>query len=282
MGTGYVRADTGNNIANGNFIDATYLDQEFDAVQAGFHASTGHVHDGTTANGAPITVLGPAQDFIATSLLLYPKTTNVYDLGTSVLRYKTIYLSGDVVAGNDLKGKDLELTDSATIAANAAIGGTLSVTGVITATAGVSGNASTATVLQTARTIAISGGITSTATSFNGSANITIPVTAINADYISSGNVPVANLPEVGETGLDTWFNSVAASAVIGSVGTLAFLLNSTGTTLSPGDTVNNTSTSDLTWSNTSNNAFGAAPPGTWRCLGRATTGSATLFVRTL
>jgi hypothetical protein len=56
------------------------------------------------------------------------------------------------------------------------------------------GNASTATTLQTARTIALSGAATGTATSFNGSANITIPVTALNASNLSSGTVPDARI----------------------------------------------------------------------------------------
>lgn len=63
---------------------------------------------------------------------------------------------------------------------NTTIAGTLGVTGVITATGGVSGNSTTATTLQTARTIGISGDGTGTATSFNGSANITIPFTLAN------------------------------------------------------------------------------------------------------
>ena len=32
MGTGYVRNDTGNNIADGNVINASDLDGEFDAI----------------------------------------------------------------------------------------------------------------------------------------------------------------------------------------------------------------------------------------------------------
>lgn len=43
-----------------------------------------------------------------------------------------------------------------------------------------SGNAASATKLKTTRKIGISGGITGTATNFNGTANITIPVTALN------------------------------------------------------------------------------------------------------
>lgn len=49
----------------------------------------------------------------------------------------------------------------------------------------VSGNAGTATRLQTARTIALSGAVTGTATSFNGSANITIPTTAVDGTKVS-------------------------------------------------------------------------------------------------
>jgi hypothetical protein len=78
--------------------------------------------------------------------------------------------------------------------------GTMAVTGAITATGGVVGNvtgnattATTATTLQTARTIALSGGATGTATSFNGSANITIPVTSLDATLLS-GAVPAASL----------------------------------------------------------------------------------------
>ncbi len=45
--------------------------------------------------------------------------------------------------------------------------------------------AGTADKLKTARTIAISGGATGTATSFDGSGNISIPVTALNPDNLS-------------------------------------------------------------------------------------------------
>ena len=45
--------------------------------------------------------------------------------------------------------------------------------------------------LSTARTIAISGGATGTATSFDGSGNITIPVTALDVSKASAGTLPV-------------------------------------------------------------------------------------------
>ena len=56
MGTGYVRNDTSGNIANGKVIDATDLDGEFDAIVTAFSTS-GHTHDGTTAEGGKVTKL---------------------------------------------------------------------------------------------------------------------------------------------------------------------------------------------------------------------------------
>jgi len=74
MGTGYVRNDTGNNIADGNVINASDLDGEFDAVQAAFNASTGHSHDGTEGEGPPIGAAGIANNAVA----LGTKTTGDY------------------------------------------------------------------------------------------------------------------------------------------------------------------------------------------------------------
>jgi hypothetical protein len=115
MGTGYVRVDTSNNIANGNVINADDLDNEFNGVEAAFNASSGHTHDGTASEGAPITVVGPSQDIVVTTSLLRPKTTNVVDLGTSSLKYKDLHMQG-----------------TAAIATNATVGGTLGVTGATT------------------------------------------------------------------------------------------------------------------------------------------------------
>ena len=74
MGTGYTRNDTANNIADGNVINASDLDGEFDAVQAAFNASTGHSHDGTTGEGPQIDASGIANNAVA----LGTKTTGNY------------------------------------------------------------------------------------------------------------------------------------------------------------------------------------------------------------
>jgi hypothetical protein len=110
--TGYVRKDTTNNIADGNVINAADLDNEFDGIQDAFNASTGHNHDGTSGEGAPITALGPTQDVTISATLVAPKTTNTVDIGSSALKFKDLFLAG-----------------------NGSIGGTLAVTGVATFTA---------------------------------------------------------------------------------------------------------------------------------------------------
>jgi hypothetical protein len=133
MGTGYTRNDTVNNIADGNVINASDLDGEFDAVEAAFSSSTGHTHDGTSAEGAPVTLMGPAQDFVVTATEARPKTDNTLDLGTSTLEFKDAFFDGTVK------------TDTLTVDENATVTGNLTVNGNTTL-----GNAATDTVTITA------------------------------------------------------------------------------------------------------------------------------------
>ena len=93
MGTGYTRNDTSNNIADGNVINASDLDGEYDAIESAFGTS-GHTHDGTSGEGGPVTVLGPVQDFVASASEIKPKTDNTLDIGTSSLEFKDLYLDG--------------------------------------------------------------------------------------------------------------------------------------------------------------------------------------------
>jgi len=99
MGTGYVRNDTSNNIADGNIINAADLDGEFDAIESAMGTS-GHTHDGTSAEGGPVTVLGPVQDFVASATEIKPKTTNTLDIGTSGLLFKDMFLDGVATMGS--------------------------------------------------------------------------------------------------------------------------------------------------------------------------------------
>ena len=107
--TGYIRQDVSNNISNGSVIDADDLDAEFDALATAFNASTGHTHDGTSAEGAPITVVGPAQDVSVTSGAVLPKTTNVYDLGSSLLKWKDLHIQGNILVSGNVDGRDVSV-----------------------------------------------------------------------------------------------------------------------------------------------------------------------------
>lgn len=93
MGTGYTRNDTSNNISDGNIINSADLDGEFDAIVTAFSTS-GHTHDGTAAEGGPITFVGPVQDFVVSASEVKPKTTNTLSIGTSVLQFKDLYIDG--------------------------------------------------------------------------------------------------------------------------------------------------------------------------------------------
>ena len=122
MGQGYTRNDTINNIADGNIINAADFDGEYDAIEAAFNSSTGHSHDGTSGEGGPITVLGPAQDFIASTTDIKPKTTNTLDIGTNALKFKDLYLSGSANLGTvDI---DAGAIDGTTIGASTPAAGT--------------------------------------------------------------------------------------------------------------------------------------------------------------
>jgi hypothetical protein len=91
---GYTRTDTTNNIADGNIINAADLDNEYDAIEDAFDAATGHTHDGTSAEGAPITKVGPTQDVTVSSSAVLPKTDNAVDLGSPSLEFKDLYIDG--------------------------------------------------------------------------------------------------------------------------------------------------------------------------------------------
>jgi hypothetical protein len=91
---GYTRQDTANNIANGSVIDADDLDGEFNAVESAFNASSGHSHDGSSGQGAPVTKVGPGQDIIVGTSTLLPKANNIIDLGSSAAQFKDGFFDG--------------------------------------------------------------------------------------------------------------------------------------------------------------------------------------------
>jgi hypothetical protein len=126
---GYTRQDTADNIADTKTIDAADLDAEFDAVEAAFNNSTGHTHDGTTAEGAPIEVTGPNQEYLSEAAQFRPKTDDTYDLGSATFQWKDLYVDG--TANIDSLVADTADIDGGTID-NTVIGGTTPAAGSFT------------------------------------------------------------------------------------------------------------------------------------------------------
>ena len=133
---GYTRQAAAN-IVTGSVIDADDFNDEYNQVQSAFNSSTGHTHDGSAGEGAPITTIGPSQDIVATASVLRPKTTNVVDLGTTALQYKDAYFDGTV--RTDLLTVDEDVTIAGDLTVNGSFTGSGSTTAARTAISGGNG-----------------------------------------------------------------------------------------------------------------------------------------------
>ncbi len=175
---GYTRQATAN-IATGSVIDADDFNDEYNQIQSAFNASTGHTHDGTAAEGAPIEKIGPSQDVVCTAATLRPKNTNAVDLGTTALQYKDAFFDGTVK------------TDGLTVDENAAIAGNLSVAGNLTG-AGVNAGARAAISAGTGISYNSSTGVVTctvdTPTEV-GLQHLSNGGRSLNGDFVATGNV---------------------------------------------------------------------------------------------
>ena len=133
---GYTRQAAAN-IVTGSVIDADDFNDEYNQVQSAFNSSTGHTHDGSAGEGAPITTIGPSQDIVATASVLRPKTTNAVDLGTTALQYKDAYFDGTV--RTDLLTVDEDVTIAGDLTVNGTFSGSGSTTAARTAISGGNG-----------------------------------------------------------------------------------------------------------------------------------------------
>ena len=224
---GYSRTDTTNNIADGNIINASDFDGEFDAIATAFGTS-GHTHDGTAENGGAITKIGPAQDLVVSATLVTPKTTDTLSIGTDALEFKDIYIDGtayidglgrDMLVASDKKIEfrddaiflnsstdgQLDIDADGTVQINTAtldidasssvnISGATTIGGVITATTGThslgatSFNDNAITNVGDIQLDSITGdGDTDTSITFTGSDIITIATGGSNRLTIANG-----------------------------------------------------------------------------------------------
>jgi hypothetical protein len=109
---GYTRQSL-SSIDTGLVIEATDLNDEYNAIETAFNATSGHNHDGTAANGAPITKVGPTQDVVISTTAVTPKTTNTVDIGAASLKFKDLYLQGSILDA-DIDLANVTITGSLT------------------------------------------------------------------------------------------------------------------------------------------------------------------------
>lgn len=169
-------------IPKANGIVCTNLNAEYlGGNPAGYFSPATHTHSAatTSSNGLMANTDKTKLDSIAAGAQVNQNAFASVLVGGTTIQADAATDTLELVAGSNIL-----LTPNAT---NDWI--TIGVTGTIPAatTAAVcTGNAATATTLQTARTIGISGDATGAATSFNGSTNITIPVT-LAASGVTAG-----------------------------------------------------------------------------------------------
>jgi hypothetical protein len=142
---GYTRQSVADIIANA-VIKAAPVNAEFNAIRDAFSNSTGHRHDGSSAEGAFVPILAdldgnnkvvvdtannrisvfvevggsPVEQLRIQDGVIVPVTDDDIDLGTSSLEFKNLYIDG------------IAKIDTLTVDENATIAGTLGVTGATT------------------------------------------------------------------------------------------------------------------------------------------------------
>ena len=145
---GYIRQSS---FVDGDTITAALFNNEYNQLVNAFSNTSGHKHDGTTAEGPVIGLIGDAgetspnnkvlidttnnyiefyvevssasvqQLYIADGAII-PVTDSDIDLGTTSLRFKDTYTDTVTTTGNVSIGGDLTVTGSATISGNLTFG----------------------------------------------------------------------------------------------------------------------------------------------------------------
>ena len=163
MGATYTRQSS---YSDGDTITAAHTNDEFNQLLAAFAASTGHTHDGTTAEGGPITKLlgtaitigdGTAGTDIAVTfdgetsdgVLTWKEDEDYFEFSDDILvasteklqfRDTALYINSstdgqlDLVADTEIQlaATTIDINGNADISGNLGIGGNLTVTGTTT------------------------------------------------------------------------------------------------------------------------------------------------------
>ena len=259
---GYTRQST---IADGNTIDASLFNNEYNQLLAAFVNTTGHKHDGTAAEGPVISILGDSG--LATPLnkilvdttnkhiefytdvgsaavqqlriqdgAIVPITDNDIDLGTSSLEFKDAYFDGNVTLDGLVIGSATAITD------------------VDTDLTSVSASDDTVASAKAIKTY-VDAQVGGADLDFSG-----------DSGGAQSVDLDAQTLTLAGGTGIDT----------TGSAQTMTFAIDSTVATLTGSQTLTNKTLTTPIISSISNTGTVTLPTSTDTLVGRATTDTLT------
>ena len=264
---GYTRQST---YTDGDIINASDSNDEYNQLLAAFVNTTGHKHDGTAAEGPVIGLIGDPG--VATPLnkvvvndtnnrvgvfvdvgsssveqlrfqdgVIVPVTNNDIDLGTSSVQFKNAWFDGTV-------NIDALVADTADINGGTVDGATIA-TSDITVGSGKTLDVSAGTLTLAANQISgdkVEGG------TINAITITTLGSTAVNATTVDTTNIEVTNIKAKDGTASATIANSTGVLTVPSAVLTTADI---NGGTID-GVTIGGASAGDITFANLSDGAI--------------------------
>jgi len=125
MGNGYTR-QSASNIADGNVVEASHFNTEFNAIQSAFDSSSGHSHDGSSGESQQIVLTAGATQGVTGVLPLANGGLGLDASNSSNL--PSIRTSLGLGTGNDLTFNALTVTTTSTLTGNVTLGNSATLT----------------------------------------------------------------------------------------------------------------------------------------------------------
>ena len=259
---GYTRQST---IADGNTIDASLFNNEYNQLLAAFVNTTGHKHDGTAAEGPVISILGDSGLVTPLNKILIDSTNNhiefYVDVSSSAVEQLRIQ-DGAIVPITD---NDIDLGTSSLEFKDAYFDGNVTLDGLVigSATAITDVDTDLTSVSSSDDTIASAKAIKTYVDAQVGGADLDFSGDSGGAQSI---DLDSQSLTLTGGTGIDT----------TGSAQTMTFAIDSTVATLTGSQTLTNKTLTTPIISSISNTGTVTLPTSTDTLVGRATTDTLT------